>query len=123
MRILILSALLLATGGANAAPRSLDTVLAGRTAGKAESCIQQNFIDDSETFDGAILYRMKTGPDYLNRPGECSQLRPNRGLVTSTPSTSICRGDIIQVVDFTSHFNYGSCGLGDFIPYPRAKKR
>jgi len=123
MRILIASALLLATGTAQAAPRSLDTVLAGRTPGKAATCIQQNFIDDSETFDGAILYRMKGGPDYLNRPPQCSQLRPDRGLVSRTPSTSICAGDIVQIVDFTSHFNYGSCGLGEFVPYPRAKKR
>jgi len=123
MRILIISALLLATGTAQAAPRSLDTVLAGRTAGKPATCIQQNFIDDSEIFDGAILYRMKSGPDYLNRPSQCSQLRPDRGLVSRTPSTSICSGDIVQIVDFTSHFNYGSCGLGEFVPYPRAKKR
>jgi hypothetical protein len=123
MRILIMSALLLASGAAQAAPRSLDSALAGRTPGKAASCIQQNFIDDSEIFDGAILYRMKTGPDYLNRPPQCTQLRPNRGLVSRTPGTSICSGDIVQVVDFASHFNYGSCGLGEFVPYPRAKKR
>jgi len=123
MRILILSALLLATGSAQAAQPSLDKVLAGRTAGKPTSCIQQNFIDSSDTFDGAILYRMKSGPDYLNRPDQCSQLRPGRGLVSRTPTTSICRGDIIQVVDFASHFNYGACGLGDFIPYPRVRKR
>jgi hypothetical protein len=122
MRILILSTLLLATGTAQAAPPSLDKALAGRTAGKPVSCIQQNFIDDSQIFDGAILYRMKGGPDYLNRPAQCSQLRPNRGLISRTPSTSICRGDIVQIVDFSSHFNYGACGLGDFVPYPRVKK-
>jgi len=122
MRILTLTALLLATGTAQAAPRSLDKALAGRTAGKPASCIQQNFIDDSEIFDGAILYRMKTGPDYLNRPAQCSQLRPDRGLISNTPSTSLCRGDIVQIVDFSSHFHYGACGLGDFIPYPKVKK-
>jgi len=122
MRILTLSALLLATGSAQAAQPSLDKALAGRTAGKPESCIQQNLIDDSETFDGAILYRMRGGPDYLNRPEQCSQLAPGRGLISRTPSTSICRGDIVQIVDFSSRFNYGSCGLGDFVPYPRVKK-
>jgi hypothetical protein len=121
MRILILSALLLASGGAQAAHPSLDKALAGRTAGQPESCIQQNFIDSSDTFDGAILYRMRSGPDYLNRPAQCPQLRPDVGLVSTTPSTSICRGDIVQIVDFTSHTSYGACGLGDFIPYPRTK--
>ena len=123
MRIsLILSCLLIAPGAIAATPSTPDKILAGRTPGRPTSCIQQNFIDDSQIFDGAILYHMKGGPDYLNRPAQCSQLRPNRGLVSSTPSTSICRGDIVQVVDFTSHFNYGSCGLGDFIPYPRVKR-
>jgi len=123
MRVLIISALLLATGTAQAAAPSLDKALAGRTPGKPESCIQQTFIDQTDMFDGAILYRMKTGQDYLNRPPQCSQLRPNRGIISSTPSSSICRGDIIQVVDFASRFNYGGCGLGDFVPYPRVKKR
>jgi hypothetical protein len=123
MRVLVLSALLLATGTAQAAPRSLDTVLAGRTPGKPQGCIQQSFVNDSETFDGAILYHMKVGPDLLNRPPECPQLRHDRGLITSTPTGALCSGDLVQIVDFVSHFNYGSCGLGDFVPYPRTKKR
>jgi hypothetical protein len=123
MRVLLLSTLLLATGGAQAAPPSLDKALAGRSPGKPQSCIQQNFIDTTDVYDGAILYRMNSGPDYLNRPEQCSQLRPGRGLVSRTPTTSICRGDIVQIVDFSSRFNYGGCGLGDFVPYPRVKKR
>ncbi|MBA2935452.1 hypothetical protein HZF05_15300 [Sphingomonas sp. CGMCC 1.13654] len=122
MRILMLSALLLAAMTAQARQPSLDKELAGRTAARPTNCIQQNFIDSSDTFDGAILYRMKSGPDYLNRPEQCPLLRPGRGLATSTPGTSLCRGDIVQIIDFTSHFNYGSCGLGDFVPYAKAKK-
>lgn len=126
MRIPLLSALLLllAPGAAQAASPSLDKALAGRTAGKPISCIQQNYIDSSQIFDsGSILYRMKGGPDYLNTPSpRCSALRSDRGLITRTPSTSLCSGDIIRIVDFTSHFDYGSCGLGEFVPYAKVKK-
>lgn len=124
MRILLSASLLLAAAGAaDARAPSLDKALAGRTAGKPTSCIQQNYIDSSEIFDsGAILYHMKGGPDYLNTPPGCSALRSNRGIISRTPSTSLCSGDIIRVVDFTSHFDYGSCGLGEFVPYARPKK-
>jgi hypothetical protein len=127
MRILPLSAALLlplAVSATQARSPSLDKVLAGRTAGAPRSCIQQNYIDSSQIFDsGSILYRMKGGPDYLNTPSPlCSALRSDRGLITRTPSTSLCNGDIIRIVDFTSHFDYGSCGLGEFVPYAKAKK-
>jgi hypothetical protein len=125
MRIPLLSALLLllASGAAQAASPSLDKALAGRTAGKPISCIQQNYIDSSQIFDsGSILYRMKGGPDYLNTPGNCPALRQNRAISTRTPSTSICSGDIIRVFDPVAHFEYGGCGLGEFVPYPRVKK-
>lgn len=124
MRALIFPALLLAAGSAQAARPSLDKALAGRIPGKAEACIQQSWIDQTDIFDnGSILYHMKSGPDYLNTPSpSCAGLRANAGLISSTPTGQICRGDIVQIVDFTSGFNYGSCGLGDFIPYSRAKK-
>ena len=49
-------------------------------------------------------------------------LRRDSAIASRIPSTSLCRGDIIQVFDPVSHFEYGSCGLGDFIPYARPKK-
>ena len=100
---------------------SADRALAGRVAGKPVSCIPQRQIDSSQNFDsGDILYRMKSGPDYLNSPRpKCAGLRGGAGMVTRTPSTDLCRGDIAEIVDFTSGIHYGSCALGDFVPYPR----
>ncbi len=105
-------------------PRTVEQALAGRMPGKPTSCINQPQIDDTEIFDtGDILYRMKNGPDYLNTPSpRCAALRHDRGTISRTPSTSLCSGDILRVVDFTSHFDYGSCALGEFVPYPRVKK-
>jgi hypothetical protein len=101
-----------------------ERMLAGRVAGKPISCIPQRQIDSSQNFDsGDILYRMKSGPDYLNSPRpKCAGLRGSAGMVTRTPSTDLCRGDIADIVDFTSGTQYGSCALGDFVPYPRVRK-
>jgi len=125
MRILTLATTIavLTAGTAHARTRTVEEALAGRTAGSPTSCIQLNRVDSSEIFDsGAILYRMKGGPDYLNTPPGCSSLRQNRSISTRTPSTTICSGDILRVFDAPSHFEYGSCGLGEFVPYPRVKK-
>ena len=125
MRFLTLTAaiVVLASGTADARTRTVEEALAGRTAGKPTSCIQLTRVESSEIFDsGAILYRMRGGPDYLNTPPNCSSLRQNRSISTRTPSSTICSGDILRVFDAPSHFEYGSCGLGEFVPYPRVKK-
>jgi len=117
-------ALLVPTAAFARDARTVDQVLAGRTAGKPQSCISQPQIEDTQMFDsGAILYRMRGGTDYLNTPPGCrGVLRPDKAIASRTPSTSLCRGDILRVFDPFSHMDYGSCGLGDFVPYPRIKK-
>ncbi len=104
--------------------RTVEQVLAGRTAGAPRSCIPEQRIDGTEIFDsGAILYRMRAGPDYLNTPQACrGVLRHDSAIASRTPSTSICRGDIVRVFDPFTHVDYGSCGLDDFVPYPRVAK-
>lgn len=126
MRILYLAtALTLLIPGTADAFRSTQTVeqaLAGRSAGKPVPCIQQQWIDSSQIFDsGAILYRMKSGPDYLNDP-HCPSLKQNRSIASRTPTTSLCSGDILHVFEPASGIDYGSCPLNDFVPYPRVKK-
>lgn len=98
-----------------------DRLLAGRTPGKPVQCIQQSFIQDTQTFDdGSIYYRMRGGSDYVNRPRDCP-LNSNRAYATSTPTNSLCSGDILRVFDPASHVSYGSCIYGDFTPYPKRK--
>lgn len=126
MRILPLAAALtlLAPGAADAfrSTQTVEQALAGRTAGKPVSCIQQQRIDSSQIFDsGVILYRMKGGPDYLNDP-HCPGLKQDRSIATRTPSTSLCSGDILHVFEPVSGMDYGSCPLNEFVPYARVKK-
>ena len=127
MRISILALLVVAVPVVSTArdSQTVDQLLAGRTAGTPQSCVSEPNIDDTRIFDsGQILYRMKAGPDYLNTPPACrGVLRRNAAIASRIPTTSLCRGDILQVFDPVSHIDYGSCGLGDFVPYPRIKRR
>jgi hypothetical protein len=131
MRILFLaSAALIATMGVpTSAQRSKETaltpkvaeVLAGRTAGKPVSCVRLRDVRSTQIVDeSAIIYKLNNKRWLVNFPaGGCASLRPDRTLVTSTPSTSLCRGDIARVIDPPTPIEYGSCGLGDFVPYTR----
>jgi hypothetical protein len=119
-----LALILLPAATAARAPGTVEQELAGRTPGQPQQCIQTWRIDSTELFDsGSILYRMKGGPDYLNTPDpKCDAIRHDRQTITSVPSSSLCRGDILRVADLTSHIPYGACPLNDFVPYPRIKK-
>lgn len=125
MRIVTFTALLsLAAAPLAARAPSQDKMLAGRTAGTPASCITQSQIDSTVIFDsGAILYKMKGGPDYLNTPSpHCPNLRSDSAIISRTYSNQLCRGDILQIVDPTTGANYGGCPLADFVPYARPKK-
>lgn len=104
--------------------RSADSAaeaLAGRTAGPAISCVNLRDLRGNRSIgDGAILFEGPGGLVYVNRPaGGCPDLNTGRTLVTRTPSGRLCRGDIATVVDPVSQVDYGSCGLGEFVPYRR----
>lgn len=103
----------------------LDKVLAGRVAGKPQSCISLHSIQSSEIIDRtAIIYRVGGGRLYLNRPeiGRES-LDDDDIMVTKTVGSQLCRIDTVRLVDRGSRFETGFVGLGDFVPYSRAPKR
>jgi hypothetical protein len=95
--------------------------LAGRTAGAPVGCVNLRDLRGNRSIgDGAILFEGPGGLVYVNRPaGGCPDLNSGRTLVTRTPSGRLCSGDIATVVDPVSRVNYGSCGLGEFVPYRR----
>ena len=95
--------------------------LAGRTAGKPISCVRLRDVRSSEIVDEtAIIYKLSGKRWLVNFPdGGCASLRPGRVTVTSTPSTNLCRGDIARIIDPPTPIEYGSCGLGSFVPYTR----
>ena len=110
-----------AVPGPDALGPELGKLLAGRTPGKPVSCISLPQAQSSTMTGNAIVYKSSNNRWYVNFPdgGRCDILRKNRSIVTRTPGTQLCRGDIVRVVDFPSRFEYGACGMGDFIPYSK----
>lgn len=113
-------------GGANGAQSTREAdkaaeALAGRTAGTPVSCVNLRDLRGNRSLaDGSLLFEGRGGLVYLNRPANgCPDLNAGRSLVTRTPSGQLCRGDIARVVDPTNGIEYGSCGLGEFVPYRR----
>lgn len=92
--------------------------LAGLVPGKPETCINQFPQKQSSGYGATILYRVNNGLVYRSdTAGGCEGIARGDILVTRTPSTQLCRGDIAQTFDQASRFPTGSCSFGDFIPY------
>ena len=98
----------------------LDKVLAGRVAGPPQNCLNQFRTRDMITIDdNTVLF--KVGSTYYRndfRSEGCSQLsRPGSAMVTKSPTTQLCSGDIITINDTASGMMLGACSFGEFVPY------
>lgn len=96
--------------------------LSGRVAGEPRTCVSLRDLEGNRSVDdgAAIIFDGRGDVIYVNRPpAGCPSLRFGRTLVTTTTTGQLCRGEIANVVDLTSNMNFGSCGLGDFVPYRR----
>jgi hypothetical protein len=102
--------------------QEFDRLLAGKVAGRPQSCLPHYSSNDMVVIDErTIAFRDGNRRVYINHMmGGCSNLGGPYALVTRQfGSADLCRGDIGQVVDLTNHFTVGSCVFGDFIPYTR----
>ena len=97
-------------------------VIEGRTPGQPQTCVQSTLLRGNKTYgEGVIVFEGLTNSTvWVNRPPSgCPELKWSRALRTRTTSAQLCRNDIVTVFDPTSGIEYGSCGLGDFVPYRR----
>jgi hypothetical protein len=106
------------------AENHLQKLLAGRVAGPPVACLSDYRTQNLVVIDDrTILYR--DGRTYYRNDfngGACENLRIGNALVTKRfGGTGLCRGDIAQVVDFSSGFTVGSCQMGDFVPYTKPR--
>ena len=58
---------------------------------------------------------------FVTQTTGCRDVGRGNILVTRTPTTQLCRGDIATTVDSTSRIQTGACSFGDFIPYRRPR--
>jgi hypothetical protein len=102
----------------------LDKALAGLTPGEPLRCIRRDEVNEIRTFEGTILYVAGRGRMWRNQVvGDCPGLRRDDILVSKNFGSQYCDGDIIETRSRTGGFNSGSCSLGKFTPYTRAKGR
>ena len=126
--LLSVAALMLAAAPATADPRGEEQIakaIAGRTAGKPITCIEQHNIRDSTIVGNtAILYTLRDGTILVNRPPSgAGFLRRDATLVTDTrDGDRLCNVDIVRLYDTAARIGLGTIGLGDFVPYPRPGK-
>ncbi|WP_339694246.1 hypothetical protein [uncultured Parasphingorhabdus sp.] len=102
--------------------KMLDKRLEGRTAGEPKSCISGNDQRNMTVIsDDILLFSSSRNARtiYVNKPyGGCH--RADRNILVYRRSTSsLCRGEIIQLVDNASGMTMGSCAFGDFVPYTK----
>ena len=102
----------------------LQELLGDKTAGTPVDCLPTHNDDMVVIDDNTILFRVGRNSFYRNDPpGGCPPLgRGSFALVTRTPSSALCRGDIATVVDVPAKTTVGSCTLGEFVPYRRVQR-
>jgi hypothetical protein len=102
----------------------LAAALSGRTAGAPQDCVNEGDLGGNKSYGrDVIVFSGRTEEVvYVNRPtGGCGGLDFGRALKITTPAAKLCRGDIVTVFDPVSGVEYGSCSLGEFTPYRRAR--
>ena len=97
-------------------------LIAGRTAGAPMSCLATWDADDMRVIDDqTIVFGERSNRIYVaNLQSSCDNLgQPGFALVTRTPGSQLCSGDIATIVQTSSGITAGSCVIGTFTPYTR----
>ncbi len=118
MSKLILPALLLLTA---AAPAAFDAP----ASGPALSCLRQRQIDTVKPVnERTVLFVSRGGQTYRNDlPVSCpAWARGDVGYTHSSSQDQLCRGEIVNLFERGSGFQYGGCTLGAFTPLASAAK-
>jgi hypothetical protein len=102
----------------------LQELLGDKVAGAPVNCLPTRNNGMVAVDDNTILFRVGRNTFYRNDPpGGCPGIgRGTKALVTRTPSSALCSGDIATVVDVPGKTTVGHCTLGDFVPYRSAQR-
>ncbi len=97
----------------------LDATLKGKTAEAPVPCISLRSVSSSNIGAGKIVYRASSKLVYVSTLGPSCPDRRDMTMISRTPGTQLCRGDIITFVDRGTGIDLGSCSLGEFTPWRR----
>jgi hypothetical protein len=102
----------------------LDRMTKGLVAGDPVSCIDTRRFNSTRIVDGTAIVYEGGGMLYVNVPrGGGRGLDRWDVLVTRQFSTSLCRGEVVHLLDSSTMMQTGAIFLGDFVPYRRAATR
>lgn len=92
--------------------------LAGRLAGRPQSCIPAMADRGLVPVDRQTLVSRQGGRVWVNRlRSECPGISPHGTLVVETFSGQYCRGDRVRGLEPGGSIPGPSCVLGEFVPY------
>lgn len=96
-----------------------EKLLAGKTAGKPQDCIDTRWTRPQLTaYDGKLLYRVSGKLVYVtDTGGGCEAVSRGDAIITRQYQTRLCRGDIAQTMNLQANIPSGSCAMGPFVPY------
>jgi hypothetical protein len=98
-------------------------LVSGKIAQPPISCLPNLYSNDMITIDGHTLgFRLGQSRSYIvHLSGGCEPLETGSyALVSRQPGgMGMCRGDIEQVVDVSTHTQAGSCTVVEVVPYYR----
>jgi hypothetical protein len=109
---------------ADARPRltgeqELARLLEGREAGRPVSCLTLSDSRDQQVIDKTAIVYGSGRTIYVNRTSFPRELDSDDVLVSKLHGSQLCRLDVIQLHDRSSHMYNGFVSLEDFVPYRR----
>jgi hypothetical protein len=100
----------------------LAKLLDGRVAGEPVSCIFMPRVRDTRIIDKTAIVYDGGSTIWINRPTSGAQsLDSDDVMVTRLTGAQLCSVDTVNLHDRSHFFWNGFVGLGDFVPYTRAK--
>jgi len=87
-----------------------------KPTGETLSCLPVRQIDSMKFVeDSVILVETHSGKVYFNQTSnDCNGARANTFIAYSTTGPTLCRNEIVRVIDNSSGAFMGSCAIGSF---------
>jgi hypothetical protein len=98
----------------------LAQLLAGRVAGRPQSCVPAQSASNLRVIDAATLAYGSGRTIFINPlGGPCPGVRELSTIIVEVQGSGYCRGDRFRTVDFAGAIPGPTCLLGDWVPYRR----
>jgi hypothetical protein len=103
-----------------AAAASLARDLAGLTPHKGSTCMPRYPTTQVKAYGPTIVYTVSRGLKFRSdTAGGCERVGRGDILITRSPQSQLCQGDIATTIDSASRTFSGSCSFGPFIRYTK----